>query len=322
MIYVLWNNGHASLALTGLNKKNIYISVFAPVNLSGQIDFSNGQGLRLHKLEWDLANHLFPYEKIAAIPTIESCGFGLSETAIHEWWKKIDGEKFAFSMSKNNCRTVVADAILEGIKHSITLSQTAKNKLLNCLNNSKLTATIDWKEFIEIINRDLQISNTHKRIFSALTMIDKSIDTFFIEGCLADHLISISFKLMELKELSVQVPEVMQLVFEIESTITDMLSHYLTFLKCDYSANSFEDVVQAITDSKANEKAFKFDRKYNELNSRCKTYLNLRYTFWSDKDQSFKNDTLIQTIKNEINSDDNPQKKYFRNRSSSIAFVK
>lgn len=128
VIYYPENTSHLAIALTGLDReKNIYISFF-PGNERSL------KGFRLHQLNHDrYKDESRTHTRAASIvilPSEESCGFGLSEQAIYDWWRGFDIDKEFFEWFTNNCSTIVFRALREGQLHSRSLG----NKMIVAKN--------------------------------------------------------------------------------------------------------------------------------------------------------------------------------------------
>lgn len=119
VIYYPENTSHLAIALTGLNReKNIYISFF-PGNERSL------KGFRLHQLNHDrYKDETKSHSRAASVvilPSEESCGYGLSEQAIYDWWRSFNIDKEFFEWFTNNCSTIVFRALREGQIHSRSL---------------------------------------------------------------------------------------------------------------------------------------------------------------------------------------------------------
>lgn len=105
--------GHLAVVLSGLTKeKNIYIS-FYPNAKNSQFFF------RLQSFIDDGPG----VTQIASLPTRESCGYGLSETAIYDWWEREFHNKrpVKYGLLNKNCAQYVYTALTEGQEKSRSL---------------------------------------------------------------------------------------------------------------------------------------------------------------------------------------------------------
>lgn len=113
MYYPCSVHGHLALALTGLGKdKNIYISFYPNIGLPKAY-------FRLHNLKHDGDN----ITGIVVLPSEESCGYGLSEEAIFDWWKnKFNPDQEGYGLFNNNCSRIVYRALCIGQEQSASLN--------------------------------------------------------------------------------------------------------------------------------------------------------------------------------------------------------
>ncbi len=116
MIYVIYYpvpiTGHIAIVLSGLKKtKNIHISFYPQVKKSKML-------FRLQSFKDD-GTHV---AHIIAIPSEESCGKGLSEQAILDWWEKdFKPKSTAYGLLNNNCASYVYRALIQGQDHADSL---------------------------------------------------------------------------------------------------------------------------------------------------------------------------------------------------------
>lgn len=118
------STSHLTLTLTGLGKIpnndgrfNLHISYF-PGNEHSRA------GFRTHFLIDDL-KHSTSISVI--LPSIESCGIGLSEAAIFDWWKnEFIPNQEPFGWIGNNCSTIIYRALCIGQERSPLLGHAAQ----------------------------------------------------------------------------------------------------------------------------------------------------------------------------------------------------
>src|SRR5438105_4241688 len=97
MITILYypdSTTHCAIALTGLGQDNFYLS-FMPNDVGGSF--------RLHKMNDDFKHRA---TQIINVPSEESCGYGLSEQAILNWYKTKFVNNPGFNHFTYNCSTV------------------------------------------------------------------------------------------------------------------------------------------------------------------------------------------------------------------------
>lgn len=128
VVYYPDSTSHLAIGLTGLGKdKNLYISFF-PANERSIGSF------RLHELDHDrfkdASSHTSRAASIVILPTEESCGYGLSEQAVYDWWRNdFKPGKESFGWFDNNCSSVVYRALCEAqlgsasLNHSLLLKK-------------------------------------------------------------------------------------------------------------------------------------------------------------------------------------------------------
>jgi hypothetical protein len=116
VIYYHSLTGHVALSLTGLGKeKNIHISIY-PGNKKSKAYF------RLHGLKFDGPESA---TDIVVLPSEESCGYGLSETAIYDWWKDtFDPNNEYYRLFGSNCASLVYRALYVSQEKSASLNHT------------------------------------------------------------------------------------------------------------------------------------------------------------------------------------------------------
>ena len=319
MLYLFWNKGHVALATTGLGKeKNIYISVFAPVTLIGGIDTSTNQGLRLHKLEWDFNNPLYPYQWILAIPTEESSDFGLSEEALFTWWSKINGEKFEFDFSNNNCKTMVIKALKIGITHSKTITDKLKTDLTACLENEDFTKFIDCFKSATL--------NTNTKIYRLLNTIDHIFNEIFTIGIKLEFLQCIFIKIHQLKSILSDTNEKVLL----EKCVNDIFDITQNLLQITLSSThltiknneNLENLIRTLTDLSDQTSVPPVILK-KDCRKKIQSFLSCKFLFWSETIHPFnKEESLTTEINQRIISNKNPKKDFFHSRNTQISFTK
>ncbi|VVC75293.1 hypothetical protein AQUSIP_05810 [Aquicella siphonis] len=121
VVYYPDSTSHLAIGLTGLCRdKNLYISFF-PANERSLA------GFRLHELDHDRlkdsASRTSRAASVVILPTEESCGYGLSEQAVYDWWKnhfKPNQENFGWF--DNNCSSVVYRALCQAQLGSASLN--------------------------------------------------------------------------------------------------------------------------------------------------------------------------------------------------------
>lgn len=146
VVYYPDSTSHLAIGLTGLGPdKNIYISFF-PANEKSIA------GFRLHHFKHDQMkdNHSHRAATVVILPTEESCGYGLSEKAIYDWWKNdFVPNQETFNWFTNNCSSVVYRALCVGQLHSTTLRETLlKEKYWFCTPGKVLSYSIDLANFM------------------------------------------------------------------------------------------------------------------------------------------------------------------------------